>query len=169
MSSHVIDDLKSSILDFQANEVRIAFRKKTEPVDPFTNPAHTNALRDIWMGSKLEDAFPGDDEEFLMSVGYGMGVGIGVGAEEGETGPLRWRRLGFESEDLAQEFAEVGVLGLECLVSWPKFVCFEGFVLLIAIGICFSLCSARLCRTMWTISRRSVCSSSLMTGFSIVI
>lgn len=108
MSSHVIDDLKSSILDFQANEVRIAFRKKTEPVDPFTNPAHTNALRDVWSASGLEESFPGEDEEFLRSVGAGL--------EGEEESLMRWRKVGFESEDLTQEFAEVGVLGLDCLV-----------------------------------------------------
>jgi engulfment/cell motility protein 1 len=110
MSSHVIDDLRSSILDFQANEVRIAFRKKTEPVDPFTHPAHTNALREIWEGSKLDDPFPGDDEDFLRDV-----ANAGMDAA-GELVPMRWRKVGFETEDLTQEFAEVGVLGLECLV-----------------------------------------------------
>ena len=123
MSSHVIDDLKSSILDFQANEIRISFRKKTEPVDPFTNPAHTHALRDIWTGSGIEEPFPGDDESFLVTVGVGADGG-------GDKGPMRWRKLGFESEDLTSEFAEVGVLGLESLVC-THFISFVFFLSLI--------------------------------------
>ena len=95
MSSHVIEDLTSSILDFQANEVRIILRRKHEPVDPLENIDHFNTLRYVWQMSKLE-------EETLP--------------EEG--GALRkWRKVGFETEDVIHEFAAVGVLGLDCLVS----------------------------------------------------
>jgi ELMO/CED-12 family len=93
MSSHVIEDLTSSILDFQANVVRISLRKKTTPVDPERNQGHFNTLRYIWASSKLEEQVD----------------------EQGQ--PLQWRRLGFETEDLMQEFADVGVLGLDCLVG----------------------------------------------------
>ncbi|KAH8116469.1 ELMO/CED-12 family-domain-containing protein [Phellopilus nigrolimitatus] len=93
MSSHVIEDLTSSILDFQANEVRFILRRKHEPVDPLENLDHFNSLRDIWQMSKLEEE---DDVQ--------------------NEGALRkWRKLGFESEDVTQEFAGVGVLGLNCL------------------------------------------------------
>ena len=91
MSSHVIDDLKSSILDFQANEVRFILRRKLEPVDPNESIEHFNALRYIWQQSKLEEERV-DDEV------------------------LKWRKLGFETEDISHEFANVGVLGLDCLV-----------------------------------------------------
>ena len=95
MSSHVIEDLTSSILDFQANEVRIILRRKHEPVDPLENVEHFNALRAIWQMSKLEeDVMP-----------------------EGGGARRKWRKLGFESEEVSQEFATVGVLGLDCLVS----------------------------------------------------
>jgi len=97
MSSHTIEDLTSSILDFQANIVRVTFRRKTMQVHPEQNAVHENTLRFIWTSSKLPDLF-----------------------ENGEV--FRWRRLGFESEDICKEFAEVGVLGLDCLVSWARFV-----------------------------------------------
>ncbi|TDL23950.1 hypothetical protein BD410DRAFT_129883 [Rickenella mellea] len=90
MSRHVIEDLSSSILDFQANMVRVMFRKKTTPVD-LENATHNAALRYIWATSKLDEILD----------------------EEGEV--MQWRLLGFESEDLAQEFSDVGVLGLDCL------------------------------------------------------
>ena len=93
MSLHTIEDLTSCILDFQANIVRITNRKKTTLVDPEIEDAHADALMAIWECSKLEEEIDAN--------------GL----------PLRWRKLGFDTEDIIQEFSEVGVLGLECLVS----------------------------------------------------
>jgi engulfment and cell motility protein 1 len=93
MSLHTIEDLTSCILDFQANIVRITNRKKTTLVDPEIEDAHAAALMAIWECSKLEEEIDAN--------------GL----------PLRWRKLGFDTEDIIQEFSEVGVLGLECLVS----------------------------------------------------
>ena len=92
MSSHTIEDLTSCILDFQTNMVRVTYRKKTTPVEPEIEPSHGAALRYIWENSKVyEEPDP-------------------------EGGTLMWRKLGFDSEDLQEEFREVGVLGLDCLV-----------------------------------------------------
>ena len=93
MSLHTIEDLTSCILDFQANIVRITNRKKTTLVDPEVEEPHDAALTAIWECSKLEEEFDANGQ------------------------PLRWRKLGFDTEDIIQEFSEVGVLGLECLVS----------------------------------------------------
>ena len=93
MSLHTIEDLTSCILDFQANIVRITNRKKTTMVDPDIDDAHAAALMVIWECSKLEEEIDANGH------------------------PLRWRKLGFDTEDIMQEFSEVGVLGLECLVS----------------------------------------------------
>lgn len=95
MSLHAIDDLSSSILDFQANEVRVILRKKHEPVESIEKLTHFNALRFIWQTSGLEEE---EDPEI-------------------ENERLKWRKLGFESENIAQEFENVGVLGLDCFVS----------------------------------------------------
>lgn len=97
MSSHVIEDLKSSILDFQANEARFVLRKKHEPVDPLENPDHYELLRFIWQSSKLESS-----------------------ADEENSELVKWRKLGFETEDVNHEFMNVGVLGLESLVSFHR-------------------------------------------------
>lgn len=94
MSLHELEDLISSILDFQANIVRVTHRKKTTPVDPENELAHAQILQEIWEASKLE---------------------VEEVDEDGE--PIQWRRLGFESEDLQFEFQDSGLLGLECLVS----------------------------------------------------
>lgn len=94
MSLHTIEDLTSCILDFQANMVRVTYRKKTTLVDPENEPAHAEALEYIWESSQLE-------------------------VHEDEMGNIiQWRKLGFETEDIVQEFAEVGVLGLDCLVCF---------------------------------------------------
>ncbi|KAH7927302.1 hypothetical protein BV22DRAFT_1007169 [Leucogyrophana mollusca] len=91
MSDHTTDELTSSILDFQANIVRVTYRKKSTLVEPEVEPAHNTALQYIWNCSKVQE---GRDDE-------------------GEV--LKWRKLGFMSESLLQEFQDVGVLGLDCL------------------------------------------------------
>ncbi|KXN92416.1 Engulfment and cell motility protein 1 [Leucoagaricus sp. SymC.cos] len=91
MSLHTIEDLTSCILDFQANMVRVTYRKKTTLVDPENEPTHAETLAYIWDSGKLE-------------------------VEEDASGAIiQWRKLGFETEDIIQEFSEVGVLGLDCL------------------------------------------------------
>lgn len=95
MSSHTIEDLTSCILDFQANLVRVFHRKKTTLVFPEEVPEHDAALKYIWSSSKLEENVDSDEQI------------------------VKWRKLGFESEDIMREFEDVGLLGLECL---EKFV-----------------------------------------------
>ncbi|KAG6866583.1 hypothetical protein C0991_002071 [Blastosporella zonata] len=94
MSLHIMEDLTSCILDFQANIVRVTYRKKTTLVEPESELSHAAALDYIWASSKL-------------------------GQEKDDQGVVKWRQLGFETENMVQEFSEVGVLGLDCL---KKFV-----------------------------------------------
>lgn len=91
MSSHTIEDLTSCILDFQANIVRVTYRQKTSIVEPDVETSHAAMLKQIWIVSKLSESPD----------------------ENGEN--LKWRKLGFDTENLTQEFGEVGVLGLSCL------------------------------------------------------
>jgi engulfment and cell motility protein 1 len=88
-----MEDLTSCILDFQANIIRVTYRKKTTLVDPDTEPSHDAALQYIWSTSKLTEDI--DDNG----------------------SPVKFRKLGFDSEDIVQEFSGVGVLGLDCMVS----------------------------------------------------
>ena len=94
MASHMIEDLTSCILDFQANMVRVTYRKKQTVVEPEIEPGHTASLEYIWTCSRTREE------------------------PDGEGGTLKWRKLGFDSEDLMEEFREVGVLGLDCLVGY---------------------------------------------------
>ncbi len=96
MSSHIIEDLTSCILDFQANMVRVTYRKKTTIVEPDIEPGHTASLDYTWTSSRAREE------------------------PDVEGGTIKWRKLGFDSEDLMQEFAEVGMLGLDCLVCFSS-------------------------------------------------
>jgi hypothetical protein len=78
---------------------RVIYRKKTTLVEPDVEETHASALDYIWTNSRLQVET----------------------APDGTT--LKWRQLGFASENLSHEFTEVGVLGLDCLVSsalWHK-------------------------------------------------
>ncbi|KAG2355702.1 ELMO/CED-12 family-domain-containing protein [Suillus spraguei] len=96
MSSHNIDDLTSSILDFQANIVRVTYRKKSTLVEPEVESLHASALEYIWSCSKVQEGRDNDREV------------------------LKWRKLGFSSENLVHEFQEVGELGLDCLRNFVE-------------------------------------------------
>jgi engulfment and cell motility protein 1 len=97
MSSHTIEDLTSCILDFQANMVSVNYRKKTTLVEPEVEPLHEAALKYIWRFAGLQE-----EDDVLP------------GAEPGAK--IKWRQLGFDTENMSHEFGEVGVLGLDCLV-----------------------------------------------------
>ncbi|KAH9990570.1 hypothetical protein BJV77DRAFT_1060945 [Russula vinacea] len=92
MSSHTVEDLTSCVLDFQGNMARVIYRKKTTLVEPNVEETHATALDYIWTNSRLQVET----------------------APDGAT--LKWRQLGFASENLSHEFTEVGILGLDCLV-----------------------------------------------------
>ncbi|KAG5353825.1 hypothetical protein C0989_001942 [Termitomyces sp. Mn162] len=76
-------------------DTAMAQYRKTTLVDPEVEPSHAAALAYIWASSKLDEE---TDEQGNL---------------------LKWRKLGFENENMVQEFSEVGVLGLDCL---KKFV-----------------------------------------------
>lgn len=94
MNSHTIEDLTSCVLDFQGNMARVIYRKKTTLVEPDVEETHAASLDYIWTNSSLQIET----------------------APDGTT--LKWRQLGFASENLSHEFSETGILGLDCLVSW---------------------------------------------------
>jgi engulfment/cell motility protein 1 len=101
MSSLTIEDLTSSILDFQANMVRLCYRQKTTLVEPAAEPAQAATLDAVWRAARLAEA---------------PDPAAAVDAEGASIVMLKWRRLGYDSEDLGREFGSVGLLGLHCLV-----------------------------------------------------
>ncbi|KZT27925.1 hypothetical protein NEOLEDRAFT_1154882 [Neolentinus lepideus HHB14362 ss-1] len=96
MSSHTIEDLTSCILDFQANMIRVTYRKKMTLVEPAAEYSHAAALKSIWSASKLQEELDNEGQ------------------------PQRWRLLGFGSEDITHEFRDAGILGLYCLKHFAK-------------------------------------------------
>ncbi|KAI6164641.1 ELMO/CED-12 family-domain-containing protein [Pisolithus thermaeus] len=95
MSSHV-DDLTSCVLDFQANIVRVTYKKKITVVEPEVELAHLSALHYIWECSGVQEELDSEGQ------------------------PLKWRKLGFDSENIMEEFQDAGVLGLDCLVNFVQ-------------------------------------------------
>lgn len=95
MSSH-IDDLTSCILDFQANIVRVTYKKKITVVEPEVELAHLSGLHYIWECSGVQEELDSEGQ------------------------PLKWRKLGFDTEDIMEEFQDAGVLGLDCLVNFVQ-------------------------------------------------
>jgi engulfment and cell motility protein 1 len=102
MSNASMEDLTSSILDFQANVVRMTYKRKTTPVDTDV-PEVQSALSFIWTSAKIEDY-----SEFGRSIEGRDSIG--------RSSPEKWVHLGFRTENLRSEFARVGLLGLDCLV-----------------------------------------------------
>ncbi|KAF8659892.1 hypothetical protein AX16_001776 [Volvariella volvacea WC 439] len=95
MDPHTTEDLTSCILDFQANIIRVTYRKKITLVNPEV-PSHARMLQTIWQRSQLREEFD----------------------EQGQV--VKWQKLGFDTEDVISEFNDVGVLGLECLYKFVE-------------------------------------------------
>ena len=113
MSSHTIEDLTSSILDFQANMVRVVYRLKTTSVDPEDTEVQA-MLNTIWRASKVDETPPevygSPRADPLMSPrlnGHPKSPSEMVG---------QWWKLGLGSDDLRAEFKTGGILALDCLV-----------------------------------------------------
>ncbi|CAE6447089.1 unnamed protein product [Rhizoctonia solani] len=93
MASHASADLSSSILDFQAHLMRITYLRKTTPVD-VELPAIQAVLTYVWMAARLGNTARADKLAF-----------------EGE----QWSILGCPTGNMRSDFAQVGILGLDCL------------------------------------------------------
>lgn len=113
MSSHTIEDLTSSILDFQANMVRVVYRRKTIHVDPEDDEVQV-VLNMIWAASKVDDTpleVYGSPRSDPLTSPQLNGHPKVLSELEG-----RWWKLGFGSDDLRAEFKLGGMLALDCLV-----------------------------------------------------
>jgi engulfment/cell motility protein 1 len=115
MSSHTIEDLTSSILDFQANMVRVVYRRKNTPVVPENGEVQA-VLNMIWRVSKVDEMpleLYGSPRIDPLTSPQLNGHPKVLAALEG-----RWWKLGFGSDDLRAEFRIGGMLALDCLVCY---------------------------------------------------
>ncbi|KAN0062511.1 hypothetical protein ACQY0O_005042 [Thecaphora frezii] len=103
MDSNRGDELASSILEYQGNAARVAYRRMKTPVTP-TDKRHVSALSYIWLQARITDAPAAAD-------------GVSISSAHSR---LKWRRLGFSSESAAKEFSRVGWLGLDCLEAFVR-------------------------------------------------
>lgn len=92
------DELASSILEYQMNIIRVAHHRMRTNVTP-TDKRHVGALSYIWLQSRISEETV---EEDGVSVKY------------------KWRRLGFENENVAKDFGRTGWLGLECCETFVR-------------------------------------------------
>lgn len=96
-----MEELASSILEFQANIGRLTYRRKMSPVDTDI-PQVQDMLGFIWQCARLD--------EKLETDATSLSQGINTSTE-------KWIKVGFGSEHIRAEFARVGMLGLDCLVD----------------------------------------------------
>jgi len=113
MSSHSIEDSTPSILDFQANMVRVASRRKNAPLTPERDEVQA-LLNMIWRVSKVDETplemYGSPRVEPLMTPQ--------LNGHPKVLAPLEgwWWKLGFGSDDRRAEFKIGGMLALDCLV-----------------------------------------------------
>ncbi|KAG9001483.1 hypothetical protein FRB94_006575 [Tulasnella sp. JGI-2019a] len=130
-SSSMMEDLSSQVMEFQANLISLAYRRKTTSVDPDV-PSVRDTLNVIWIASKIPDApsVPQKGRTPIIRSNVNTSAGTwdpaafdGQSSQGANTG--KWVKIGFESEDLQSEFSRVGLLGLDCLrilaVSSPEY------------------------------------------------
>ncbi|CAE6455315.1 unnamed protein product [Rhizoctonia solani] len=98
MASHASADLSSSILDFQAHLMRITYLRKTTPVDVELHAVQA-VLTYVWIAARLGNAGKPDRLAF-----------------EGE----QWSLLGCPTGNMESDFAQVGILGLDCLRTFVQ-------------------------------------------------
>lgn len=107
-----MEDLTSSVLEFQANLMSLAYRRKTTPVDP-ESPTVKKALDLIWNAGRPRPKSMSLRHHGANSSRAGDEYSL---YEAEDISNDRWVKLGFESENIRSEFARVGLLGLDCLV-----------------------------------------------------
>ncbi|KAE8212868.1 hypothetical protein CF327_g3519 [Tilletia walkeri] len=108
MDSNRGDELTTSILEYQNNYIRMARQRLRTTVTP-ADKRHVSALSYIWLQANLSDT-----ANFPPSPG-GDRSSMGGGGSK-----MKWRKLGFFSENVTKEFAQTGLLGLECYESFVK-------------------------------------------------
>ena len=105
MQSTALQDLSHPLLEFQALSKVLLRKWRDMPVD-LDKSDHRRALKNIHLASNPERVMtPVDDSEESVKRRHN---------------PEKWRRLGFESENPAWDFEDVGYLGMLDLTEYVK-------------------------------------------------
>jgi hypothetical protein len=99
MDSNRNDELSSSILEYQMNVIRVAHHRMHTAVTS-ADKRHIAALSYIWLQARISETT--------------------LETEDGGVTKCKWRRLGFENENVAKDFARTGWLGLECCENFAR-------------------------------------------------
>ncbi|KIO34104.1 hypothetical protein M407DRAFT_223702 [Tulasnella calospora MUT 4182] len=107
------EELTSSTLEFQANLMSFAYRRKNTPLD-LSSIYVRNALDTIWAAAKLPQPEPRTPTRHTprsspkIHTGFqDVGNGDGILYEEPGSDQQFWVKLGFDSENLRAEFARI--------------------------------------------------------------
>lgn len=98
MDSNRGEELTSSILEYQINVIRVAHHRLRTAVTP-SDKRHVSALSFLWLQARIPET----------TTAEGSTQSFGGTAQK-----FKWRRLGFEHENVAKDFVRTGWLGLEC-------------------------------------------------------
>lgn len=112
MDSNNGDDLIKCILEYQNNVIRVYKNRLNTNVTP-TERKHVSALSYIWLQARVSDS-PTPEDLVITTDGDQNGNGDSAASK------FKWRKLGFETENVSKEFSRTGWLGLECLESYVK-------------------------------------------------
>ncbi|CEH11865.1 Regulator of Rac1, required for phagocytosis and cell migration [Ceraceosorus bombacis] len=104
------EELSSSILEYQNNVIRVLHKRLNTAVSP-TKQRHASALSHMWLQAQVTETVSSDDTD--------PDGNRSLPAVPGSAGNrFKWRRLGFETENISKEFTRTGWLGLECCESF---------------------------------------------------
>ena len=105
MQSTALQDLAHPLLEFQAL-TKVLLRKWRDLLVDLEKPEHRRALKGLHLSSNPEK--PSDWNDRVDEQG------------RRKHNPMKWRRLGFETESPAWEFEEVGFLGMMDLTDYVR-------------------------------------------------
>jgi engulfment/cell motility protein 1 len=112
MQSSALQDLAHPLLEFQTL-MKVLLRKWRDITVDLEKPEHRRALKSIHLASAPDRV---DRKDTMLA------KGSDGSAKKGSTkhNPEKWRRLGFESENPAWEFDQMGYLGMMDLTDYVR-------------------------------------------------
>lgn len=131
------EELATSILEYQNNIIRVLHHRLVTPVTP-TDKRHVTALTYIWRQAKITEEATSDSPARMTPSSSTSSSNLRSSLNnsdvhaQGEAPPsasstssssnrkIKWRKLGFQNENVARDFTSTGWLGLECCDAYIR-------------------------------------------------